>query len=49
MANMRDIARAANVSVSTVSYAFNGSPNISAATRQKIFKAAEDLEPIPKL
>lgn len=43
MANMRDIARAANVSVSTVSYAFNGSPNISAATRQKIFKAAEDL------
>lgn len=43
MANMRDIARAANVSVSTVSYAFNGAPNINAATKQKIFKAAEAL------
>lgn len=43
MANMRDVARAANVSVSTVSYAFNGNPNISTATRQRIFKTAEAL------
>lgn len=43
MANMRDIARAANVSVSTVSYAFNRNPNISAATKQKVFSAAEAL------
>lgn len=43
MANMRDVARAANVSVSTVSYAFNGAPNISVATKQKVFSAAEAL------
>ncbi|HHY46481.1 MAG TPA: LacI family transcriptional regulator [Firmicutes bacterium] len=40
---MKDIARLANVSVSTVSLALNGKPGVSEATRQKILQIARFL------
>jgi len=47
MATLKDIANAANVNVSTVSKALNGSSGISEATRQEIFKIAEKFQYIP--
>jgi len=40
---MHDVARRANVSLSTVSYAINGTRPISEETRQRIFAAMEEL------
>jgi DNA-binding LacI/PurR family transcriptional regulator len=40
---MLDVAKRANVALSTVSYALNGTRPISAKTRERIFKAMEDL------
>lgn len=40
---MRDIARLANVSISTVSLALNSKPGVSEATRQKILQIARFL------
>lgn len=47
-ATIRDVANAANVSVSTVSLVLRGKPcRISDATRQRIFEAAQQLHYIP--
>lgn len=40
---IKDIAREAGVAVSTVSYALNGSDKVGKATKEKIFKIAEEL------
>ena len=47
MANIKDVARKAGVSISTVSYAINGSPKVSAGTRARILKIAKDLHYSP--
>ncbi|HLO97508.1 MAG TPA: LacI family DNA-binding transcriptional regulator, partial [Fimbriimonas sp.] len=45
MATIKDIAKKANVSVSTVSYALNGGPrNVPAEVRERIFQIAKELE-----
>lgn len=43
MTTIRDVARCAKVSVTTASYALNGVGSISEATRQRVLKAAEEL------
>ncbi|CAM3796492.1 MULTISPECIES: LacI family DNA-binding transcriptional regulator [Paenibacillus] len=43
MATMKDVAKAAGVSLSTASYAINGSSKISEATRAKVIEAAKQL------
>lgn len=43
MASITDIAKACGVCKSTVSKALNGAPDISASTRTKVIKAAEEL------
>jgi DNA-binding LacI/PurR family transcriptional regulator len=40
---MLDVAKRANVALSTVSYALNGTRPISAETRERILKAVEEL------
>lgn len=40
---LRDIAKAANVSVSTVSQVLNNKPNVSMQTRQHVLKVADEL------
>lgn len=47
MVGIKDIAKAANVSISTVSYALNGSSKVTEKTRAKIVKLAEELNYIP--
>lgn len=44
MPTMADVARRANVALSTVSYAINGTRPISEETRQRIFAAMEELD-----
>ena len=44
MATMLDVAKKANVSLSTVSYAISGTRPISEETRQRIFMAMEELD-----
>ncbi len=44
MPTMQDVARRANVSLSTVSYAINGTRPISEATRKRIFAAMDELD-----
>ena len=44
LATMKDVAKLAGVSLSTTSYALNGSNKISDATRQKVLEAAKELE-----
>ncbi len=43
MPTMADVARHANVAISTVSYAINGTRPISEKTRQRIFSAMDEL------
>lgn len=47
MATIKDVAKSAGVAVSTVSYALNGSSKVSEETRNKVLKAAEELNYIP--
>jgi len=47
MITIKDVARLAEVNISTVSKAFNNYNGISEATKEKIFKAAGDLGYIP--
>ncbi|MDY5127564.1 LacI family DNA-binding transcriptional regulator [Actinotignum sp. GS-2025f] len=44
MATIKDVARQAGVSISTVSYALSGKRPVSEATRQRVQKAIEELE-----
>ena len=44
---IKDLAKYCNYSVTTVSYALNGSKEIPEATRKKILKAAEELNYVP--
>jgi len=43
MATLKDVARRANVSVSTASYALNNRPETKLETREKVLKAAQEL------
>lgn len=47
MANIKDVAKYCNVSISTVSYALNDSDEISEETKLKIKKAAKELNYVP--
>ena len=47
MVTIKDVAKSAEVNVSTVSKVFNNYNGIAAATREKVFKAAKDLGYIP--
>lgn len=49
MATMLDVSRRAGVSKSTVSRVLNGKGRISAATRQAVFKAIEELDYRPDI
>lgn len=49
MAGIKDIAKAAGVSISTVSYALNGSTKITEKTRQKVIAIADELNYVPNL
>lgn len=49
LAGIRDIAKKAEVSISTVSYALNGSPRVSEATRKRILAIAEEMNYIPNM
>lgn len=49
MVNIRDIAKAANVSVSTVSKALNGYIDVNKETRKKIMKIAVDMDYLPNI
>ncbi len=43
MTTIKDVAKRAQASITSVSYALNGTGTISAATRQRVLKAAEEL------
>ncbi|SDK47985.1 LacI family DNA-binding transcriptional regulator [Alkalibacterium thalassium] len=47
MVGIKDIAKKANVSISTVSYALNGSPRVSEKTRNRILTIAKDMNYVP--
>ncbi|MFB7142921.1 MULTISPECIES: LacI family DNA-binding transcriptional regulator [unclassified Bacillus (in: firmicutes)] len=47
MAGIKDIAKEAGVSISTVSYALNGSPKVTEETRSRILKIANRLGYVP--
>jgi len=44
MATIRDVARAAGVSIATVSRVFNGSPRVGEQTANRVWNAATDLD-----
>ncbi|MDN4472214.1 LacI family DNA-binding transcriptional regulator [Demequina zhanjiangensis] len=48
MATVDDVAKAAGVSISTVSYALSGKRSISQTTRQRVLKAAAELDYHPR-
>jgi LacI family transcriptional regulator len=45
--SIKDIARKAGVSISTVSYALNGSPKVTEETAARILKIAEEIHYVP--
>lgn len=47
MANIKDIAKQAGVSISTVSYALNGSPKVTDETSARIIAIAKELQYVP--
>lgn len=47
VATIKDVARLANVSISTVSYALNGGERVAASTRNRIFDSARQLNYVP--
>lgn len=47
MTGIKDVAKAANVSVSTVSYVISGKRAISEETRKKVLKAIDELDYMP--
>ncbi len=47
MVSIKDVAKKANVSISTVSLAFNYPERVSEKTRQKIYQATKELEYVP--
>ncbi|MBM7564057.1 substrate-binding domain-containing protein [Paenibacillus sacheonensis] len=47
MATIKDIAKQAGVSISTVSYALNGSPKVTNETTERILAIAKELNYIP--
>ncbi|MEH6943585.1 LacI family DNA-binding transcriptional regulator [Bacillus sp. JJ722] len=47
MTTLKDVAKKANVSLSTVSYALNDSSRITEATKEKVRKAAQELGYVP--
>ena len=47
MVNIKDVAKAAGVAVSTASYALNGSSKVSEKTKEKIIQAAKELNYTP--
>ena len=49
MVGIKEVAKSANVSISTVSYALNGSNKVSEATRNRIKDIAKNLGYTPKL
>lgn len=49
MVGIKDIAKKAGVSISTVSYALNGSPKVTEKTRQKIMAIADELNYVPNM
>lgn len=49
MIGIKDIAKAAGVSISTVSYALNGSPKVTEETRSRIKAIADELNYVPNM
>ena len=49
MVGIKDIAKKAGVSISTVSYALNGSPKVTEETRARIQAIARDLNYVPNM
>ena len=49
MVGIKEIAKKAGVSISTVSYALNGSPKVTEATRARIQAIAEELDYVPNM
>jgi LacI family transcriptional regulator len=47
VANIKDIAKQAGVSISTVSYALNGSPKVTDETSARIIAIAKELQYVP--
>ncbi|WP_314066856.1 LacI family DNA-binding transcriptional regulator [uncultured Vagococcus sp.] len=49
MAGIKEIAKRANVSISTASYALNNSPKVKAETKERILAIAKELNYIPNM
>ena len=49
MASIRDVSKRAGVSISTVSNALNGQPNVSEATRERVLQAVQELGYFPNV
>src|SRR5436309_2486644 len=49
MANIKEVAKRAHVSISTVSKVLSNTPYVSETTRQRVLKAVEELDYVPSL